>query len=250
MTEGDVLYILENGVDPERYPLLKSIPDGLIKGLAELIPSILTSLASSLVRLLTSKAPSLTDGVLRAVMTGVSIFYFSLDLDRINGAVKSLFPEKYREKISSFKSKIFKILCKYAKSYLQIMGITFVIMLIGLLILRVRDALTVAFITALLDLLPLLGVGAVLIPWSIFSFLVGNTPLGAGLLILFAVYTLLREALEPKIFGKSLDLHPIISLVSIYTGYVFFGLLGMIIFPIAAVLLSGLLDKNKSSEIA
>ena len=129
------------------------------------------------------------------------------------------------------------------------MLITFAIMLVGFMILGIERALLIALIVAVLDLLPILGVGIVLVPWSIFSFALGNNAIGIGLIVIFLSYTLIREILEPKILGKSLDVHPALTLVSLYLGYSLFGAPGLIVFPIIAVLICHLFKKDKSAKV-
>ena len=89
---------------------------------------------------------------------------------------------------------------------------------------------------AVVDLLPVLGAGAVLIPWAIVSLLFGSYQMGLGLLILYGVVTLVRQIAEPHVVGSSLGLHPFISLFSVFIGWELFGILGMIVAPFAALL--------------
>ena len=86
-----------------------------------------------------------------------------------------------------------------------------------------------------MDALPVLGTGAVLIPWSVICFLQGQTVRGVGLLGIYAVVWLLRAVLEPKLVGRQLGLDPLLTLVAMYAGFRFIGLIGMIGAPLAAV---------------
>jgi predicted PurR-regulated permease PerM len=112
--------------------------------------------------------------------------------------------------------------------------------------LGVEGSATLAFFVAILDILPVIGVGTVLIPWSIIAFLMSDTSLGIGLIVLFLVNAVIRQLIEPKILGKSLDLHPLLTLMLIYVGFSLFGIWGLILLPLLAVsILFGL--KNKGS---
>ena len=106
-----------------------------------------------------------------------------------------------------------------------------------------------ALLVAMLDLLPIIGVGTVLIPWSVMEIAAGDRFMGIGLIILFVVNSVVRQLVEPKIVGKSLDLHPIIALMLIYVGYSLFGATGLLLLPFAAVIVSVSLNKNKTTEI-
>lgn len=123
------------------------------------------------------------------------------------------------------------------------------ILLIGFLILRIKNALFIALFVSVLDILPIIGVGTLLIPWGIFEIAIGNKFVGIGLIILFLVNAIIRQFLEPKIIGKSLNIHPIVTLIMIYVGYSLFGIMGLVILPAIAVLLSIVLGGNKTAEI-
>ena len=91
----------------------------------------------------------------------------------------------------------------WAKAYLLISGLMFCVLFTGFLILKVKYALLLAFIVALIDVFPVLGTGSVLVPWAIFSLVSGNARLGGSLLVLYGVATLLHEFAEAKLVGKS-----------------------------------------------
>ena len=121
------------------------------------------------------------------------------------------------------------------------MALTFAMLLIGFWVLRVEYAFLLAFLIALADLLPVIGVGTILIPWSIVMLLQRQFYLGFGLLILFFAISLVRQVAEPKVLGKSLGLHPLLTLFATYVGFVLFGIVGMILAPIVALFAKRLL---------
>ena len=137
-----------------------------------------------------------------------------IDLENVNKRVHNLLPEKIDKAMIGFKDRFSKTILKYIRSYLLIMLITFCLMLLGLSILGVRYAILMAFVIAVLDLLPVLGIGIVLIPWGVFCLTVGSDiKLGIGLLVLWAVGSIVRQSVEPKIVGKELGMHPLLTLV-------------------------------------
>ena len=204
-----------------------------------------SAIAAALPRLIGNILIGLPGIVIFVIVTVVSIFYFCYDLTNINKKVLSLFPERIRSAFSTFKRGVFRTALKYLRSYLLIMLIIFAMLLVGFIVLRVDYALILAFVFAVIDLFPVLGVGAVLIPWGVFCILSGGSRLGIGLLILYAVIMVVRQWVEPKIIGSNFGLHPIITLFSMYSGIRLFGFLGMVIGPVAAVLIKGVL-KNRS----
>ena len=102
----------------------------------------------------------------------------------------------------------------------------------GFFILGVDNAPTFAILISLLDLLPVIGVGTVLVPWGIVSLISGDNFLGAGLILLFVVNTVIRELIEPKIVGKQVGLHPLVTLMSMVIGSSLMGGVGLFGLPI------------------
>jgi predicted PurR-regulated permease PerM len=122
-------------------------------------------------------------------------------------------------------------------------------MLFGFLIIGVKYSVLFAFIVALLDALPLIGVGTVLVPWSIYNIIFGEVRLGVGLAVLFIIHAVLREFIEPKIVGKNLGIHPIVSLLLLYAGYFIFGFLGLLLIPLISVIINILINKDDTPEV-
>ena len=94
-----------------------------------------------------------------------------------------------------------------------------------------------AIVISVVDILPILGTGTVLVPWAIFAFLTSSTPLGVGLLFLYAVTLVVRQLAEPRIVGGAIGVHPLATLASVYLGLRFLGFIGIFIGPMTALLL-------------
>ncbi len=251
LIEGDSLY---NILDKITNPLSELIGDRegaeeLEKHIADTVMSALSSLLSNLVGWLTAFVTSVPRVFIFILVTVTASVYFSLDLDRINGFIKKKLPEKLSLKLISFKSRFLSSLLKYVRAYLVIMLVTFIIMLFGFLIIGIPYAVLFAFVVALLDALPLIGVGTVLVPWSIYQMLFGDFRVGISLAILFVVHEVLREFAEPKIIGKHLGIHPILSLILLYSGYILFGFFGLLLIPIASVAVNILINKDDAADI-
>ena len=129
------------------------------------------------------------------------------------------------------------------------MLMTFVIMLIGFGILRVKYALVLSLALAVVDILPLFGVGTVLVPYSIISLVGGDIRLGVGLILLFAVNEIIRQLAEPKILGKNLGIHPLVTVILLYAGYSLFGFFGLIFLPLFAIVINCFIKKAKTAEV-
>ena len=120
--------------------------------------------------------------------------------------------------------------------------ITFCFLLGGFWLLRLPYALLMAAVTTLVDALPVLGTGTVLLPWALFHLLLGTPLHGAALLALYAVITLVRSLLEPKLVASQVGLPPLAALIAMYMGYCLFGLGGMILLPILLLFVKQLQD--------
>lgn len=127
----------------------------------------------------------------------------------------------------------------------KLSGMTLLLLAGGFLLLRIPNGLLWALVVCLLDALPVLGTGAVLLPWSMISFLQNNTPRAIGLLGLYASITLIRSSLEPKLVGRQLGLDPLVTLMALYAGYKLWGLGGMILAPMLTVTALQLLPDRK-----
>ena len=98
-----------------------------------------------------------------------------------------------------------------------------------------KYALLLGLLIAIIDILPVLGTGTVLIPWGIAELLFENTALGIGLLVLYAVITVIRNFAEPKIVGRQMGINPLFTLLSMFIGIKLLGFAGVIIFPTALI---------------
>ena len=125
------------------------------------------------------------------------------------------------------------------------MLITFIELFIGLTLFRVSNSGMWAFLIAFLDILPVLGVGTVLIPWGISSLITGNIVFGIELLVLYFVISFIRNIIEPRMVGFNLGLHPLATLFSMIVGVRTFGAIGMFGLPL---LLSFFTTRNKKNE--
>lgn len=250
VSESGALYMILDTLANPSLPLPDGInAEGLGQSIRDGIEKLLSSVISTLGNLIADIAAFVPKSFLFVIITVISLVYFSVDLERINSVIKRLLPQKIGRVVSDTRRRLFTVIGKYVKSYLQIMLIIFTIVLIGFLIIGVENAVGVAILVSLVDLLPILGIGTVMIPWAIFSLAIGEHVRAVGLLVLFVVAVVIRELAEPKIVGENLGIHPLITLIAIYVGYALFGFIGLILFPVIAVLICALFDKDNSPEV-
>ena len=146
--------------------------------------------------------------------------------------------------IHEVKGYVSGTLIKCILSYGLIMCITFTEITIGLLLMKIPNAVLIAACIAVFDILPVLGTGGIMIPWAIISLIIGDYFIGFGLLVLYLVITVIRNIIEPKIVGHQVGLHPVITLASMLAGLNLFGIIGLFGFPITLSLLRNLNDKG------
>ncbi len=219
------------------------------KRISDAVGAAAAALLSGALSSMTVVAAAVPRILLFLLVTVVSVLYISWDLDRILFVLRSLLPKQLQSKVSTLKNGVLKTALSYLRSYGILMLMTFVLILVGLFILRAEYAVLMAAIIALLDVLPVIGVGTVLVPWSVLSFLMGQSARGIGLLVLLAAHEIMRQIAEPRILGKSLGVHPLVTLMLLYAGYSLFGFLGLILMPAIGVLIGVLLNKKNASEI-
>lgn len=183
--------------------------------------------------------------ILTAFIIGcIAAFYMLYDYDKIATAIKKPLSEKTIRFIDLFNNKVLLSLIKMIGSYVLISAICFGELCVGFLILGIKDTLFIALIIALLDVLPIVGSGAVLVPWGIISMIFGNPIRGVGLIILWIVIVIVRQIVEPKIVGTQIGLHPLITIISMYVGLQLMGGLGLLMGPLYVIVWKAILENG------
>ncbi|NLD87121.1 MAG: sporulation integral membrane protein YtvI, partial [Clostridiales bacterium] len=199
-----------------------------------------TSAITTVTKGITNFAFSLPSALIFIIVLLVSTYFISSDYDSTKKFIATQIPEKFREGISRTAQHLVNTLGKWLKAMGIIVLITFTELAIGLYLIGIDYAIIIAMIIAVIDVLPVLGVGTVLIPWSIIGFISGNVYIGVCILVLYIVITIVRNVLEPKIVGHQIGLHPLVTLISMYVGLRTIGFAGMFLFPIIAITLQKL----------
>lgn len=209
----------------------------------ELVNGFLSSVSASLPNYAAGVLSSLPSLLLGSVITVIAGFYFCVDREKIGAAFRSCLPERWRARLPDWQSRSRKISWRYLRAYLLLLGLTFLELLVGFWLLRVPYALLLSLVIAFVDLLPVLGVGTVLVPWAIVVLFQKNFYLGFGLLILYGAVVVLRQIVEPRLVGHSLGLHPLVTLFASFAGWKLFGVIGMMAGPVVAVLIRFLIGE-------
>lgn len=208
----------------------------------------LSSLSSSLTVAVGRVVAMTPEIIITVIVVVLSLFYFSKDYNKIAGAISAHLPSGIKERLPKIKNTVLFVLTSYLRSYAILLLLTFSQVFFGLLILGAKNAFAMALICALVDMLPVLGVGTVLVPWSVISFVAGDTRLAVGLLVLFVIVYIVRQVIEPKIVSAHLNIHPLIAIISVYAGLKIAGIGGMIVAPLVTFVIKTLIDGLKNDK--
>lgn len=167
----------------------------------------------------------------------ICTFFITIDYRRLTGFCLRQLSEESKTIFLEVKEYIVGTLLVCIGSYLLIMSITFVELSIALSFIGMNHAIIIAACISVFDILPVLGTGGIMIPWSLIMVVYGNYPLALELFLIYVAITVVRNIIEPKIIGGQLGLHPVVTLVSMFVGVDFFGVIGLFGFPIGLSLL-------------
>lgn len=195
---------------------------------------LFSALSSWLLGVCTDLAGKIPVWFVTVIVTVLCAGFISLDYPKVIRLLCLPLPQKLQDGLVQLKRFAASTVLRLMRAYLILLLLTFLELCLGLWVLRVKSFVALAALIALLDLLPIIGTGSVLIPWAILSFLNGQANLGWGLIVLYLAITVARNLLEPKLVGKSIGLPPLVSLVCLYAGLRLFGVVGAILLPCIA----------------
>lgn len=205
--------------------LMSGISDGVIDGVSGMAAGI----------------PGFFMKLLIAVIATV---FMELEFPEIKAFLKRQIPAEYQRAFRDGKNYVTGTMGKCILSYCLIFGMTFAELTAGLFLLGIKNAFAIAFIIAVLDILPVLGTGTVLIPWAVLAFASGRISTGVGVFGLYLVITVVRNLIEPKLVGKQMGLSPVIMLPCMLIGLKFFGIIGLFVVPLLVSFLKQLNDRG------
>lgn len=210
---------------------------------------ILSNFLNSFIKWITT-LPTL--GIYIAI-TLMATYFICVDRLYILDQVEHHFPKLWVKRVFIHLRELISSLGSYLKAEVILVIIAFIQVLVGLYILKWMGInVQYPFLTALgigfVDALPILGSGTAMIPWAIIEAINGNIELALGILVILAVISIVRQFLEPKIVSKQIGIHPIFTLIAMYTGFKIIGVLGLLVGPIALIIIKNvygtLIDKG------
>lgn len=214
--------------DPALLSVLSSMQESLISGLKNMIASF----SGAAVRAVSGIARGIPSLILSMLAMIFSTVFIVGDFEGIRTFAETRIPEKYKAILAKIRFYLTDTLFVVIRSYLLIMLMTFTELSLLFWFFGIENAIPKAAAIAVFDIMPILGTGGIMIPWGVVSLVLGYTRLGLELLAIYAIVTVVRNYMEPRIVGAQLNLHPIISLTSMFIGLRLFGFWGMFGAPI------------------
>lgn len=202
--------------------------EGFVSALTDKLGAFAIDIGKDIAKI-AAKLPEFT---LFLLVTIISTYYFTVYFDNIVHFLKTKPPASLSCICLAGKRHFLSCSKNYILCMLLLLFITFIELSAGFFILSVPYAFSLSVIISLIDMLPILGVGTVLIPWSVICLVLGNLKKGIGLIILYFIITVIRQIIEPKIMGKGMGTPPFLTLIATYTGYRAFGFIGLISAPL------------------
>lgn len=178
-------------------------------------------------------------------ITVIALYFMCVDKIYILDQIEHHLPVVWVRKLRVHLKDLIQTLGGYLKAEATLVLVSFIISLIGLYILEftgfnVTYPLLMALFIGFVDALPILGSGTVMIPWAIISAINGDFNLGLAIIILLIIMSVARQILEPKLVSKNIGVHPIFTLIAMYTGFKLIGVIGLLVGPIVLIIIKNI----------
>ena len=169
----------------------------------------------------------------------ISAYFFTVERDEVLSWAKKVMPQAVVKRMTLVMDNLRYAVGGYFKAQFKIMGVVFLILMMGLALLKINYFALIAFLIAFLDFLPFFGTGTAMIPWALYKFLVGDYKTAILLFVLYAITQLVRQVLQPKLVADSMGMNPLVTLLLLYVGYRVSSVLGLILsVPIGMVVIN------------
>lgn len=178
-------------------------------------------------------------------ITIIALYFICVDKIYIIDQIEHHLPKVWVMRMGRHLKDLISTLGGYLKAEATLILVSFVISLIGLYVLEftgfnIQYPLLMALFIGFVDALPILGSGTVMIPWAIICAVNGDINLGIAIIILLIIMSIARQVLEPKLVSKNIGVHPIFTLIAMYTGFKFIGIMGLLIGPIVLIIIKNI----------
>lgn len=233
----------------ELFPALEPTLQASYQSVNQTLLGYAERASNTVLNSLTGFAGTVTSLMIRTLLTIVSSVFLTMDLDRIEAFLKRQMSDKTVYIYENVLYNIGTTAFRFIRAYLIIIGVTFTELALGFSLLGLANPLILAFLIAIMDALPVIGTGTVMVPWMAYNALLGNYQLALSLFVIYVIIFVVRQSIEPKVVGDQIGLSPIIILMCLYVGVRLFGIVGMFILPLAITIFKKLNDDKVISVL-
>jgi sporulation integral membrane protein YtvI len=221
--------ILPNDVNIEADKLISNISSSYIEILNSIIKAILNI------------ARAIPQTMIFILVTILSTYFLASDREKLLALLYRIIPENLSKRIRNFKSDMFSALIGYLKAQLILLSITFTELLAGFVFIGISSPILLSLMISLIDALPVLGTGIILIPWSLYYLVTGDVRLSVSIILIYLIVFIVRQMVEPKVLSRQIGVHPIFTLFGMYLGLKLIGVAGLILGPLIVLTLKSIL---------
>ena len=229
-------------------PELTEKINGVFQNFIGNIGNFVSSFSMNAIKAVTAGIAGIPGLIIKLILMIVSCFFFLMDYDRIMAFLVSMIPKGKEKAFETVKWYVTNTLLVYIRSYSLLFLMTYVELSVGFQILGIPYAPFIGLMVAVFDILPVLGTGGILLPWTVVLLVMKNIPMGIGMFVLYLIITVIRNTMEPKLVGKQIGLHPLATMISLYVGLKVVGFWGMLIFPTTLAVLSSMKKEIQERE--
>lgn len=251
-TFSDMFSDTKDGIPVFVWDFVNILPDGIrartiemASSLFEDIPDLIYPAIKTAISKLGGAAGKIPSAFVFTVIMLMAIYFMCCDKEGLKEEIKKFLPDDKLDSLRRIREVFSKACGGYIKAQLIIMCVVFVILITGFGLLKVELAILLAFAISLVDAIPVLGTGIILNPWALVCLIQGDYIRALGLVCLYLIVVVVRHILEPRVLSGQLGMHPIITLVSMYSGLKLIGVIGMIIGPLIALIIISFIKAKK-----
>ncbi|QJX80835.1 sporulation integral membrane protein YtvI [Priestia megaterium] len=226
---------------------INQVPDSVTESAKEQLNSVGGKVGEwtySIITALFTNVSLITKVLTQIIIGYVLSIFLAFEWPRLQRFLSKSVPNDIKKFTTSVFGDTVKGIGSFIKAQLVLVTYTFIIVCVALLILRVENALLLGFISGIFDVLPLLGVSTLFVPWIIYLFIIGKTTLAIELTVLWVIVMAFRQVMEPRLTGNSLGISPFLMLAGMVVSVAVLGFIGIILAPVILVVIKSLWEKG------
>lgn len=234
----EAIHQLQNLLD--KTPFFQNVDlMGMADAVQEYLAKAVSGTDGSNISAIGDFAKSIPDILVSVVVGLMATYFFIADKDKLITIMENHISDSFLGKLKHIYGQLVHVVGGYFKAQFKIMGVIYIVLLIGLTILQIKYAWLIAFGIAFLDMLPVFGTGTILCPWAVIKLLSGDFALAFGMICLYLIALVVHQLVQPKLIGDSVGMDPFVALFLMFIGYKVSGVLGMILaIPIGMILIN------------